>query len=187
MTRQDVLLECVIIMVAMKKPPTSTIYPAQKGMELSHPQSSAPPVNKIQFIVEHTWPFRERASGQNGRLNPLRMGITTEGGVLFDSHLRHKNKALQLDITTVNPSASSNLEHTARYTGKNLANAVKRKKNKYRGSFPTAYFFLPFAMSTCCKADSDMHVLIKELVIKWVEHRSKMYSNEPQYLERGRK
>ena len=27
--------------------------------------------SKIQFVVEDTWPFRERASGQNGRLNIL--------------------------------------------------------------------------------------------------------------------
>ena len=35
--------------------------------------------SKVQFVVEDTWPFRERASGQNGRLNPLRMHITTGG------------------------------------------------------------------------------------------------------------
>ena len=31
--------------------------------------------NKVQFVVEDTWPFRQRASGQNGRLNPLRMTL----------------------------------------------------------------------------------------------------------------
>ena len=36
--------------------------------------------SKVQFVVEGTWPFRERASGQNGRLNPLRMDIITEAG-----------------------------------------------------------------------------------------------------------
>ena len=29
--------------------------------------------SKVQFVVEDAWPFRERASGQNGRLNPLRV------------------------------------------------------------------------------------------------------------------
>ena len=42
--------------------------------------------SKVQFVVEDTWPFRERASGQNGRLNPLHMDVTTEVGALFDSH-----------------------------------------------------------------------------------------------------
>ena len=55
--------------------------------------------SKVQFVVEDTWPFRERASGQNGRLNPLRMDITTEAGALFDNHPRLKKKALLLDIT----------------------------------------------------------------------------------------
>ena len=40
--------------------------------------------SKVQFVVEDAWPFRERASGQNGRTNPLRLDITTEAGVLFD-------------------------------------------------------------------------------------------------------
>ena len=44
--------------------------------------------SKVQFVVEDTWPFRQRASEQNGRLNPLRMDITTEAGALFDNHPR---------------------------------------------------------------------------------------------------
>ena len=46
------------------------------GMEVSHPQSGAPPgtgsipsQEKVQFVVEDAWPFRERASGYYGRLN----------------------------------------------------------------------------------------------------------------------
>ena len=38
--------------------------------------------SEIQFVVEDTWPFRERAIGQNDRLNPLRMDITTVAGAL---------------------------------------------------------------------------------------------------------
>ena len=53
--------------------------------------------SKVQFVVEDTWPFRQRSSEQNGRLNPLRMDITTEAGTLFDNHPRLKNKALLLD------------------------------------------------------------------------------------------
>ena len=69
--------------------------------------------SKVQFVVEDTWPFRQRASEQNGRLNPLRMDITTEAGALFDNHPRLKNKALLLDITIVNACAGSNLGNAA--------------------------------------------------------------------------
>ena len=86
--------------------------------------------SKVQFVVEDTWPFRERASGQNGRLNPLRMDITTDAGALFDNHSRLKNKALLLDTTIVNPCAGSNLGNAARHVRKHLADAVERKKNK---------------------------------------------------------
>ena len=36
--------------------------------------------SKVQFVVKDTWPFRERAGGQNARLNPLDMNVTTEAG-----------------------------------------------------------------------------------------------------------
>ena len=108
--------------------------------------------SKVQFVVEDKWPFRERASGQNGRFNPLRMDMTTPAGALFDNHPRRKNKALLLDITIVNSCASSNLENAARHAGKHLADAAERKKNKYRGSFFATYSLLHFAMSTCIPA-----------------------------------
>ena len=74
------------------------------------------------------------------------MDITTEAGALFDSPSRLKNRALLLDITIVNPCAGSNLGNAARHVGKHLADAVERKKNKYRGSFPATYSLLPLAM-----------------------------------------
>ena len=141
--------------------------------------------SKVQFVVEDTWPFRERASGQNGRLNPLRMDITTEAGALFDNHLRLKNNALLLDITIVNPCAGSNLGNAARHVGKHLADAVEQKKNKYRGSFPATYSLLPLGMSTCGEVGSDVHALIKELAIRRVRHRSETYSNESLHLAEG--
>ena len=141
--------------------------------------------SKVQFVVEDTWPFRQRASEQNGRLSPLRMEITTEAGALFDNHPRLMNKALLLDITIVNPCASSNLGNAARHAGKHLADAVKRKKNKYRGSFAATYSLLPLAMSTCGDVGSDVHTLIKELAIRRVQHRSETYSNESQHLAEG--
>ena len=127
--------------------------------------------SKVQFVVEDTWPFRQRASEQNGRLNPLRMDITTEAGALFDNHPRLKNKALLLDITIVNPYVGSNLGNAACHVGKHLADAVERKKNKYRGSFLATYSLLPLAMSTCGCVGSDVHALIKELAIRRVQHR----------------
>ena len=136
-------------------------------------------------MVEDTWPFRQRASEQNGRLNPLRMDITTEAGALFDNHPRLKNKAVPLDITIVNPCAGSNLGNAARHVGKHLADAVERKKNKYRGSFPATYSLLPLAMSTCGDVGSDVHTVIKELAIRRVQHRSETYSNYSQHLAEG--
>ena len=138
--------------------------------------------SKVQFFLEDTWPFRERASGQNGRLNPLRMYITMGAGALFDNYPRLKNKELLLDIAIVNPCTGSNLGNAARLLEKHLADAVERKKNKYRGSFPATYSPLPLAMSTCDKVGSDVHALTKELAITRVEHRSETHSNESQHL-----
>ena len=135
-------------------------------------------------MVEDTWPFRQRASEQNGRLNPLRMDITTKAGTLFDNDPRLKNKALLLDITIVNPCAGSNLGNTARHVGKHLADAVERKKNKYRGLFPATYSLLPLPMSTRGDVGSDVHALIKELAIRRVQHRSET-SNKSQHLAEG--
>ena len=135
-------------------------------------------------MVEDTWPFRQRASAQNGRLNPLRMDITKEEA-LFENHPRLKNKALLLVITIVNPCAGSNLGNTARHVGKHLADAVERKKNKYRGWFLATYSLLPLAMSTCGDVGSDVHALIKELAIRRVKHRPEVYSDESQHLTEG--
>ena len=87
-------------------------------------------------MIEDTWPFRQRASEENGRLNPLRMDITTEAETLFDNHPRRKNKALLLDITIVNPCAGSNLGNAARHVGKHLADAVERKTKQVSGLVP---------------------------------------------------
>ena len=111
--------------------------------------------------------------------------LTTEAGALFDNHPRLKNKTLLLDITIVNPCAGSNLGNAARHVGKHFADAVERKKNKYRGSFPATYSLLPLAMSTCGDVGSDVHALIKELAIRRVPHRSETYSNESQHLAEG--
>ena len=113
------------------------------------------------------------------------MDITTEVEPLYDNHPRLKNKALLLDITIANPCAGSNLGNAARHVGKHLADAVERKKNKYRVSFPATYSFLPLAMSTCCDVGSDVHALMKELAIRRVQHRSETHSNESQHVAEG--
>ena len=87
-------------------------------------------------------------------------------------------------ITIVNPCAGSNLGNAARHVGKHLADAVERKKNKYRGSCPATYSLLPLAMSICGDVGSDVHALIKELAIRRVQHRSET-SNESQHLVEG--
>ena len=141
--------------------------------------------SKVHFVVQDTRLFRERVSGQNDRLNPLRMDITTEAGALFGNYPRLKNKTLLLGITIVNPCAGSNLRNATCFVGKHLADAVERKKNKYRGSFPATYSLLPIAMLTCGEVGSDVHGLVKELVIRRVEHRSETHSNESQHLAEG--
>ena len=141
--------------------------------------------SKVQFVVEDTWPFRQRASDQNGRLNLLRMDITTEAGALFDNHPRLKNKAFLLDITIVNPCAGSKLGNAARHAGKYLADAVDQKKNKYRGSFPATYSLIPLAMSPCDEVGSDVHALIKELAIRLEQHRAEIHSSESKHQAEG--
>ena len=106
-------------------------------------------------------------------------------GALFDNHPRLKNKALLLDITIVYPCAGSNLGNAARHVRKDLADAVERKKNKYRGSFLATFSLLPLAMSTYGEVGSDVHALIKELAIRRVENRSETHSNESQHLAEG--
>ena len=180
-------------MVADKKPPASTPYLAHKTRwsSLTHNRVLHETLarsfreRKVQFIVEDTWSIRERVSGQNGRLNPLRMNIATEARALFDNPPRLKNKALLFDITIVNPCAGSNVGNAARHVGKHLADTVERKKNKYRGSFPATYSLLPLAMSTCSEVGSDVYALIEELAIRWVEHSSETCSNESQHIAEG--
>ena len=193
MTRRNLWVGCIMAMVAGKKPPASTPYLAQRpdgALSLTFGCSTRHWLDpfresKVQFVVEDAWLFRQRASGQNGRLNPLRMDITTEAGALFDNHPRLKNKALLLDITIVNPCAGSNLGNAARLVGKHLADAIERKKNKYRGSFPATYSVLPLALSTCGEVGSDVHAFIKEIAISRVQHRSETHSNESQHLAEG--
>ena len=122
---------------------------------------------------------------QGFRLNPLQMDIITEAGTFFDNHPRRRNKALLLDITFANPCAISSLQNATRHPGKYLADAVKRKKRKYRGSFPANYNLLPLAMSTCGEVGSAVYVFIKELTIRRVEHRLETHSNESQRLVEG--
>ena len=110
------------------------------------------------------------------------MDITTEAGALFDNQPRRINKISLLDITIVNPCASSYLDNAARHAGHHFGDAVERKKNKYRGSFSANNSFLSQAMSTCGEVGSDAHALIKELAIRRGGHRSEKRSNEPQHL-----
>ena len=119
--------------------------------------------SKVKLVVEDAWPFRESTSGQNGRLNPLRMNITTEAG--GHSSTTTLDARIRRFYSIVNPCTSSNLEDEARYAGKLLADAVELKKNKYRGLFPATYSLLLLAMSMCREVDSDVHALIKELAI----------------------
>ncbi|CAM9463971.1 unnamed protein product, partial [Ascophyllum nodosum] len=81
--------------------------------------------------------------------------------------------------------AGSNLGNAARHVGKHLADAVERKKNMYRGSFPATYSLLPLTMSIFGEVGSDVHIPIKELAIRQAEHKSETHSNESQHLAEG--
>ena len=120
-------------------------------------------VMTTHITIVDTWSFQQRYAGQQAGHNPLRIHVTTEAEELFDNDPRHKGKALLLDLTIVNPCVSSNFESAARQTGKHLADAVERKKNKHRGLFPATNSLLPLAMPTCGDLGPDVPTLIKEL------------------------
>ena len=63
----------------------------------------------------------------------------------------------------------------------------RRAEEKQVSSFPATYSLLPLAKSTCGEVGPDVHALVKELVIRRVEHRSETNSNESQYLAEGTK
>ena len=113
------------------------------------------------------------------------MDITTEAGDSSTTTLDPNNKALLLDNIIVNPCAGSNLGNAARHVGKHLADAVERKKNKSQGSFPATYSLFPRAISTCSEISSDVHAFIKELAIRWIQHRSETHSKMSEHLAEG--
>ena len=63
--------------------------------------------SKVQFVVEDTWPFRERGSGQNDRLSPLRTDGTTEAGhsstVTLDARIRRSYSTLPSSTLALAP------------------------------------------------------------------------------------
>ena len=62
--------------------------------------------SKVQFVVEDTWPFRQRASEQNGRLNPLLMDSST---TTLDSRIRHFYSTLS--SSTLAPAPIWGMQH----------------------------------------------------------------------------
>ena len=124
---------------------------------------------KFSLLLKIHGPSERELAGKR-QTEPVTYGHHNGGDALFDNHPRLKIKELLLDITIVNPRAGSNLGNAARHVGKHLADAVERMKNEIRGSFPATYSLLPLAMSTFGEAGSDVHALIKELVIRRVQH-----------------
>ena len=69
--------------------------------------------SKVHFVVEDTWPFRQRASEENGRLNPLRMDIQRKrdqsSTTTLDSRTRHFYSTLQ--SSTLAPAQIWGMQH----------------------------------------------------------------------------
>ena len=104
MTRGNMLMGCIMAICQHETTRLHAISCTKTGWSsLAHNrvlhQALAPSLceSKVQFVVEDTWPFRESARGQHGRLNPLRMDIATKAGELFVNHPLRKNKALLLE------------------------------------------------------------------------------------------
>ena len=106
-------------------------------------------------------------------------------GALFGSYPGRRDKALLLDIIIVNPCARSDPDNADGRAGKLLADSVERKNNKYRGSFPATDSSLALALWRCDEAGSDVHALIKELVIWRAEHSSQTHFEEFRCLAEG--
>ena len=84
---------------------------------------------KVQFVVEETWPFRERASGQNNRLNPLRMDITTEVGALFKTTRDTKIRRFYstLPTLTLAPAPIWRMQHAMQRTPRRRCRAEEKQ------------------------------------------------------------
>lgn len=96
---------------------------------LHHAVASSLRHSNVLITIEDTWPCKQRGTGQQARLNPMRMDTSTEAEARFGNGPRlNKSKALLLDLIIVNPYVSSNVEGAARQTGKHLADAVERKE-----------------------------------------------------------
>ena len=85
MVRRNVLVGCVLAVVTGKKPPASTLYPAQ-GRDRALSYTIECPTRHLLDLLARANPSLlvkthgsfERASGQDGRLTILRIHITAE-------------------------------------------------------------------------------------------------------------
>ena len=88
----------------------------------------------LDICLEDTTPFQASAQARHGS-HPLRMDVTVGPSALFRGHRQREERHLLLDLTVVNPCAPSNLDKEVTRPGTALAEAAKRKQNKYRGTF----------------------------------------------------
>ena len=117
----ELVVGMCMAMVAGKKPPASTPYLAQRrdgalsltiGCSTKHWLDPFARV-KCSLLLTIHGPSEERASGQNGRLNPLRMDITTEvrhfSTTTLDSRIR--NFYSTLPSPTLAPAPILGMQH----------------------------------------------------------------------------
>ena len=106
--------------------------------------------SKVQFVVEDRWPFRERASGQNGRLNPLRVWTSQRRRghswtTTLDSRIRRFYSTLP--SSTLAPAPMWGIQHVMLENISPTQSSGRRTSTGARSPLPIPSF-LPLAMST---------------------------------------
>ena len=113
MTQWYLLMGCMVAMIAGKKPPAFSLYPAQRrngALLLTLKCSSR---HWLYLFAKAKCSLLLKTNGASER----DLDNKTTDLTLHDSHPRRKNIALLLDFSIVNPYTSSNLENAAYHAG----------------------------------------------------------------------
>ena len=139
----------------------------------------------LDICLEDATPFLANAQARRSP-HPLRMDVTVGPSSLFRGHRRREDRHLLLDLTVVNPCAPSNLDREVTRPGVALAEAAKRKHNKYRGTFPATYTLVPLAISMCGTLGADTQALIKAMAVRRVDLTGTALTGQARAAAEGR-